>query len=216
MPKGIFIVDANACVTWTNWQAESGLEVERGRIVTVRACDQKALNEAIDRALQSASGAPEPLTVVIEGPSSGSDDSRDHKRHIIHIVPMRRPQPPVQMSRATPSVAGSVAGSAAGEPLSSAPAGGPADGAMVFVIDPACGVSASPEFLQRHLGLTPSEARVASLVASGDNPRTLAAKLGLTEASARVILKRVFSKAGVSRQCELVALVSNLTTMPLR
>lgn len=208
MPKGIFIVDANGCVTWTTWQAESGLKVERGRILTVRACDQKALNEAIDRALQSASGAPEPLTVVIEGPSSGSDDGRDHKRHIIHVVPMRRSQPPVQMSRANPSVAGSVAG----EPLSSAPV----DGAMVFVIDPTCGVSASPEFLQCHLGLTPSEARVASLVAAGDNPRELAAKLGLTEASARVILKRVFSKAGVSRQSELVALVSNLTTMPLQ
>jgi DNA-binding CsgD family transcriptional regulator len=53
-------------------------------------------------------------------------------------------------------------------------------------------------------------------VAAGERPKSVAEKLGMTEESARVVLKRVFAKAGVSRQSELVALVSNLTSMPVR
>lgn len=92
----------------------------------------------------------------------------------------------------------------------------PADGAMVFECDPSQGVVASQEVLQQHLGLSPRESRVASLISAGERPRSIAVKLGLTEDSARVILKRVFAKAGVSRQSELVALVSHLTSVSLR
>jgi DNA-binding CsgD family transcriptional regulator len=205
MSKGIFIIDAGGQVTWTNWigassaatekpsnnkSSDGGLTVVRGRIATVTPADQKALNGALAQAL-SPTGNPQPLTIIIKG-ADGT------KRQIIHVVPMRRAQP-------KPAVT-----------LDAVPATSPADGAMVFVTDPDQAVEASPAMLQEHLGLTPSESRVASLIASGDRPRDIAAKLNLTEDSARMILKRVFAKTGVSRQSELVTLVSQLTSMPMR
>jgi DNA-binding CsgD family transcriptional regulator len=209
MSKGIFIIDAGGQVTWTNWlgassagtekpsnnkSSDGGLTVVRGRIATVTPADQKALNGALAQAL-SPTGNPQPLTIIIKG-ADGT------KRQIIHVVPMRRAQP-------KPAVTAHVT-------IDAVPAPGPADGAMVFVTDPDQAVEASPAMLQEHLGLTPSESRVASLIASGDRPRDIAAKLNLTEDSARMILKRVFAKTGVSRQSELVTLVSQLTSMPMR
>ena len=51
---------------------------------------------------------------------------------------------------------------------------------------------------------------MAALVGSGLAPREAAEKLGITEETARTVLKRVFSKTGVSRQSELVALLTKL------
>ena len=42
------------------------------------------------------------------------------------------------------------------------------------------------------------------------SPRESAEKLGIAEETARTALKRVFSKTGVSRQSELVALLTKL------
>jgi DNA-binding CsgD family transcriptional regulator len=64
--------------------------------------------------------------------------------------------------------------------------------------------------LVRLYGLTPAEARLASLVASGLSPSTAAGQLGITEETARTVLKRVFAKVGVSRQAELAALLGRL------
>jgi len=60
------------------------------------------------------------------------------------------------------------------------------------------------------LGLTLGEARVATLVGSGLAPRESAQKLGIAEESARTTLKRVFDKVGISRQSELVGLLTRL------
>jgi DNA-binding CsgD family transcriptional regulator len=54
------------------------------------------------------------------------------------------------------------------------------------------------------------EARMAALVGSGLAPREASKKLGITEETARSVLKQVFSKTGVSRQSELVSLLSKL------
>lgn len=82
--------------------------------------------------------------------------------------------------------------------------------AIVLVIDPESGAPPDPALVRDLLGLTLGEARVASLVGSGIAPREAAAKLGITEETARTALKRVFSKTGVSRQSELVALLTKL------
>jgi DNA-binding CsgD family transcriptional regulator len=197
MTKGIFIIDAAGDVTWTNWPAltsdADGLKVVRGRIATVTQADQKALNGALATAL-SSTNVPQPLTIIIHGKDG-------FRRHIIHVVPMHRPtaRPSSLRDESAPPRARA-----------------PTDGAMVFVVGSEKGLEAAPEMLQEHLGLSPSESRIAALVAAGERPRDIAVKLGLTEESTRVILKRVFSKTGVSRQSELVALISNLTSMPLR
>jgi DNA-binding CsgD family transcriptional regulator len=85
--------------------------------------------------------------------------------------------------------------------------------AIVLVIDPQTDQPADPALVRDVLGVTLGEARVAALVGSGLPPREAAEKLGIAEETARTVLKRVFSKSGVSRQSELAAL---LTKMVLR
>jgi DNA-binding CsgD family transcriptional regulator/PAS domain-containing protein len=82
--------------------------------------------------------------------------------------------------------------------------------ALVLVIEPNGGEPADPAIVRDLLGLTLGEARVAALVGHGLNPRDTAQKLGIAEDTARNVLKRVFSKVGVSRQSELVALLTKL------
>jgi DNA-binding CsgD family transcriptional regulator len=61
------------------------------------------------------------------------------------------------------------------------------------------------------LGLSLGEARLASLIGTGKSPREAAQRMGITEESARTILKRVFLKTNTSRQSELAALLSRVT-----
>jgi DNA-binding CsgD family transcriptional regulator/PAS domain-containing protein len=82
--------------------------------------------------------------------------------------------------------------------------------AIVLAIDPEAGEPADPALVRDVLGLTLGEARIAALVGSGLAPREAAEKLGITEETARAVLKHVFSKTGVSRQSELVALLSKM------
>lgn len=82
--------------------------------------------------------------------------------------------------------------------------------AIVLVIDPRTDEPADPSVVREVLGLTLGEARVAALVGSGLAPREAAERLGITEETTRTALKRVFSKVGVSRQSELVALLAKL------
>ncbi len=82
--------------------------------------------------------------------------------------------------------------------------------AIVLAIDPESSGPADPAVVRDVLGLTLGEARVAALVGAGLPPREAAEKLGITEETARTVLKRVFSKTGVARQSELVALLTKL------
>jgi DNA-binding CsgD family transcriptional regulator len=82
--------------------------------------------------------------------------------------------------------------------------------ALLLAIDPRSDDPPDPALVRDVLGLTLSEARLASLVGIGLRPGQAAQKLGITEETARTALKRVFSKVGVSRQSELAALLTKL------
>jgi DNA-binding CsgD family transcriptional regulator len=82
--------------------------------------------------------------------------------------------------------------------------------AIVLVIDIETGGPADPALIRDILGLTLGEARIASLVGIGLAPRDAASKLGISEETARTVLKRVFAKVGVSRQSELASLLTKL------
>ena len=82
---------------------------------------------------------------------------------------------------------------------------------MVLAVDLDPGAPADPALVRDLLGLTLGEARVAALVGAGIAPREAAQRLSIAEETARTVLKRVFAKAGVSRQSELTALLSRLT-----
>ncbi len=62
-----------------------------------------------------------------------------------------------------------------------------------------------PAVLRNAFNLTLGEARLGALLGAGQNLKEAASTLGITEGTARVVLKRVFQKLGVSRQAELVS-----------
>jgi DNA-binding CsgD family transcriptional regulator len=62
--------------------------------------------------------------------------------------------------------------------------------------------------LTRAFGLTPAEARLASIIAKGRSPEQAAGTLGISPGTARNHLKEIFGKTDTHRQSELVALLS--------
>jgi DNA-binding CsgD family transcriptional regulator len=67
-----------------------------------------------------------------------------------------------------------------------------------------------PELLEKVFGLTPAEARLASIVAEGVGPEQVAEELRISRETARNQLKAVFAKTATHRQSELVALISRM------
>ena len=67
-----------------------------------------------------------------------------------------------------------------------------------------------PALLSKAFGLTPAEARLASIIAEGLSPERAAEELAISKATARNQLKAIFAKTGSHRQSELVALLCRL------
>jgi DNA-binding CsgD family transcriptional regulator len=82
--------------------------------------------------------------------------------------------------------------------------------ALVFVSDPEAATPSRSEILRRLYGLTPAEARIADLLASGSEVGEVAARSGITLETARFHVKRVLNKTGARRQTELVRLMLSL------
>jgi DNA-binding CsgD family transcriptional regulator/PAS domain-containing protein len=78
---------------------------------------------------------------------------------------------------------------------------------LLMVTQQASGEPVSPAALRRVHGCTPSEARLAQLVAEGHGMRQAASEMGITYDTARAYLKAVFHKTGVHTQAQLVTLV---------
>jgi DNA-binding CsgD family transcriptional regulator/PAS domain-containing protein len=82
---------------------------------------------------------------------------------------------------------------------------------LVSITDPMMQMnSCSTSVLRQVYGLTPAEAQVATLLGEGLSLAEAAERQGIAVATARVELKRVFAKIGVSRQGELVAVLARL------
>jgi DNA-binding CsgD family transcriptional regulator len=92
------------------------------------------------------------------------------------------------------------------------PARGPFLAARVLLVlsDPSQRLTPTAELLRRAYGLTTAEANLAVLVATGISVDAAAEQLGVGKHTARNQLKAVFSKMGVHRQGELVALLLRL------
>lgn len=82
----------------------------------------------------------------------------------------------------------------------------PHDGRALVLVQTLNGErSIDPTVIRNVFGLTFGEARLAAQLGSGRSLRQAALELGITEGTARVVLKRVFQKMGVQRQSQLVA-----------
>ncbi len=78
---------------------------------------------------------------------------------------------------------------------------------ILYLNDGARKNTAPEQIVARLFGLTAAEVALALLLAEGCTLAQAAAKLELTENSARTCSKRIFAKTGVSRQAELVRLI---------
>lgn len=85
--------------------------------------------------------------------------------------------------------------------------GGGAPRVAVLVADPESADPPSAEALRHLFGLTPTEARLAQLVAAGLAPKDAARRLGVAWNTVRRHLRSLFAKTGTSRQGELVRLI---------
>lgn len=79
--------------------------------------------------------------------------------------------------------------------------------ALAFIADPDRMPRDSGALLRQIYGFTPAEARVAVLVAQGQRIQDIASGLEISVHTARTHLKRIFEKAGVVRQAELVHVI---------
>jgi DNA-binding CsgD family transcriptional regulator len=64
------------------------------------------------------------------------------------------------------------------------------------------------EALQKAFALTPAETRLAVRLGAGDSLEQAAERLSITRETSRNQLKRIFSKLGVHRQAELIAILA--------
>jgi len=84
---------------------------------------------------------------------------------------------------------------------------------MILLADAQAGCRVDPEVLQALFRLTPSEARLAAALASGMTLEAVAGATGISVFTARAHLRAVFSKIGVNRQAELVAVMERLAQL---
>lgn len=182
---GVFALDSMGRVVSSNAASRAllgdGLDVVKERLVLANPA---ASGEAIAAIRQALDGSPEAL-------------GRETKPVLVHREPPKRPL--VLYVLPIP-----VSDHANDRFLTRARA-------VVLLMNPAAAGVADPSLVRDVLGVTLGEARIASLIGSGLSPKEAAEKLGITEETARSVLKRVFSKVGVSRQSELAVLIARLS-----
>jgi DNA-binding CsgD family transcriptional regulator len=109
---------------------------------------------------------------------------------IAHIIPLGRPDPLSTPDRERPSAA-------------------------IFVLDPEHHAAASFEAFSALHGLTEAEGRILREILSGKGLVAAAAKLGVSETTARTHMQRIFEKTGTNRQTELLCAFFR-TTLPVK
>ncbi|MYF11402.1 MAG: PAS domain-containing protein [Gammaproteobacteria bacterium] len=87
-------------------------------------------------------------------------------------------------------------------------------GALALIVDAKQRLRIDPSLLTEVLGLTPSEAKIAALLAEGLTSRQAGTASGRSEGTVRWHLHRIFLKLGIERQAQLVQLVRTLGWIP--
>ncbi|MCY3812056.1 MAG: helix-turn-helix transcriptional regulator [Gammaproteobacteria bacterium] len=94
--------------------------------------------------------------------------------------------------------------------------GGRRVAALVLVVDPARRPRIDAARVEKMLGLTPSEARLAALLAEGLKVREIAATTGWRENYVRWLVRQVYRKLGASGQVDVVRQVLAVDILPRR
>ncbi|MCY4514486.1 MAG: helix-turn-helix transcriptional regulator, partial [Candidatus Tectomicrobia bacterium] len=83
--------------------------------------------------------------------------------------------------------------------------------ALVLMVDPTNPLSIDPALVAETLGLTPTQGRVAAMLAEGMTVRGISEVTGRTEETTRWHVRRIFSKLGIARQGDLLLRVLSLS-----
>ena len=86
--------------------------------------------------------------------------------------------------------------------------------ALVLVVEPGSRLRVDKDLACEALGLTRSQAEVATLLAEGRSVREIARMTGRQENTVYKLLKQAYRKQGVTRQVELARLVQSLAEFP--
>lgn len=81
--------------------------------------------------------------------------------------------------------------------------------AAIFIHRASAVTVAPPEAIAKHFELTPSELRVLLAIVQADGVAETAALLGISEATVKTHLHRLFAKTGTNRQADLVRLIAS-------
>ena len=84
--------------------------------------------------------------------------------------------------------------------------------AIIFVTDPEAAAVDAAELLTKTYGLTPTEARLARLLAEDRSFSEACAEMSISENTGRTHLKRIFSKTDTNRQSALIKLTVSGST----
>jgi DNA-binding CsgD family transcriptional regulator len=83
----------------------------------------------------------------------------------------------------------------------------------IIITDPETRTPLPSDRLRSAFGFTEAEAMLAALLATGEELRSAAAKLGITYGTARARLSEIFQKTDTRRQSELIRVI--LTTLAI-
>lgn len=185
LPISVLLVDRNAALLGANARGHKLLESQVGlthRDGVVRATESRLTQQLHNAIAAAAQHARTPL-----------DKSKKAFRGRVVVIPRRGGSP---LSVVAESLQGQHPRLGEGDA-----------GAVLFVSDPQEQTIADSDAIRMAFGLTPTEARVTALLASGLSLTEAAKVLNIGVGTARVHLKRIFSKTGTNRQAELVSLV---------
>ena len=87
-------------------------------------------------------------------------------------------------------------------------------GALVLTVDPADRIGIDPDRVGAALDLTPAQSHVAVALAEGRTIRDIAVGTGRSISTIKWHIRQIYARHGLSRQAELVRLVSSLTDVP--
>lgn len=83
---------------------------------------------------------------------------------------------------------------------------------LVTALDPTSSHPASTQLIAELCGLTPAEAQTARLILAGESPKLIARTLGVSLATVKTHLHRVFAKTGTSGQPDLARRLARIVT----
>jgi DNA-binding CsgD family transcriptional regulator/PAS domain-containing protein len=182
LASAMFLVDADGRIVYAN--AAGSTLVEKRSLIRAAAGKFSAVDAQADRALRDVfANAEDGDTVLGVKGVAVPLTSREGERYVAHVLPL------TSGARRKAGVAYSAV-------------------AAVFVHKAALELPHPIETIANTFKLTPGEMRVLMMIIKLGGVPEVAPALGISEATVKTHLQRIFAKTGTSRQADLVKLVA--------